>query len=69
MPSVPLLMPSLTPMLLKRSPTMSSACTEVLTQPATSSRCMLQGLPSYQTEEMPTCGFFMPPAILPTSVA
>ncbi len=69
MPSVPLLMPSLTPMLLKRSPTISRFCTASFAAAATSSRCMLHGLPSYHTEAMPTCGLFIPSATLPTSVA
>ena len=62
-------MPSLTPIELKRSPTIPFACTDRLTPAATSSRCMLHGLPSYQTEAMPTCGLFMPFSSFPTSVA
>ena len=30
---------------------------------------MLHGLPSYQTEAIPTCGLFIPSGTLPTSVA
>ena len=55
MPSVPMEMASLTPTVLKRKPTMLASSTPALTSAAKSIRCMLQGLPSYQTEEMPTC--------------
>src|SRR5690606_4831154 len=57
--SVPMLMPSLTPMVLKRIPTRSTAATPSLTLAARSSRCMLQELPSYQTLAMPTCALSM----------
>ena len=56
MPSVPIEMPSLTPMVLKRMPTRPAAATPSLTFSASVSRCMLHGLPSYQTLAMPTCG-------------
>ena len=55
MPSVPIDMPSLTPMVLYRMPISPAACTPSLTLVARSSRCMLQLLPSYQTLAMPIC--------------
>ena len=58
MPSVPIEMPSLTPMVLNRMPTRPAAPTPFLSPSAARSfRCMLQVLPSYQTLAMPTCGF------------
>ena len=57
MPSVPIEMPSLTPMVLKRNPTSPAAARPSLTFSASRRRCMLQGLPSYQTLAMPTWGF------------
>ncbi len=56
-PSVPIEIPSLTPMVLNRRPTNPAAATPSLTISASVSRCMLQGLPSNQTLAMPTCGF------------
>ena len=81
MPSVPMEIPSLTPIVLKRNPvnpasltpgcykrnfddirllTKSSAVRKralpVLTSADRSMRCMLQGLPSNQTEQIPTWG-------------
>src|SRR6476660_7011824 len=50
-------MPSLTPMVLNRSPTRPAACTPSLTYPASLSRCMLQVFPSHHMLQMPTCGF------------
>ena len=55
-PSVPIEIPSLTPIVLNRNPTIPAACTPVFTCSASCMRCMLHGLPSYQTDEMPTCG-------------
>ena len=55
MPSVPIEIPSDTPMVLKRMPTMPACSTPSLTAAARSIRCMLHGLPSYHTDEMPTC--------------
>lgn len=55
MPSVPIDWPSLTPMVLNIKPTMPWSCTPALTVSARDSRCMLQGLLSYHTDEMPTC--------------
>ncbi len=56
MPSVPIEMPSLTPTVLKRIPTQPACSTPRFTWTARSARCMLHGLPSYQTLPMPTCG-------------
>ena len=65
MPSVPIEMPSLTPMVLNRMPTMPAACTPSLTSAARSLRCMLQVLPSYHTLAMPTCGLSMSSSVRP----
>ena len=65
MPSVPMEMPSLTPMVLKRIPTMACASTPSFTFSARSSKCMLQVLPSYHTLEMPTCGFSISLSVMP----
>ena len=59
MPSVPMDMPSETPMVWKRMPTMPACSTASCTSSPSLSRCMLQGLPSYQTAPMPTWGLFM----------
>ena len=65
MPSVPIDRPSLTPMVLKRSPTSPAACTPSLTWAASRSRCMLQVLPSYHMLQMPTCGFCRSASVRP----
>ena len=67
MPSVPMEMPSLTPMVLKRMPTRPAAATPSLTSSARSRRCMLQGLPSYHTLAMPTCGLSMSSSVRPVA--
>ena len=54
-PSVPIEIPSLTPMVLKRIPTRPAAPTPSLTAAARSPRCMLQVLPSYHMLAIPTC--------------
>ncbi len=59
MPSVPIEMPSLTPMVLKRIPTRPAATTPSRTFAARSLRCILQVLPSYQTLEIPTSALSM----------
>src|SRR3954467_1725449 len=56
MPSVPIEMPSLTPIVLNLIPTHPPAVTPRLTWSASVFRCMLHGLPSYQTLAIPTCG-------------
>jgi hypothetical protein len=48
MPSVPIEIPSDTPMVLNRIPTRPASTTPCLILCASPSRCMLQGLPSYQ---------------------
>ncbi|OAD19731.1 hypothetical protein THIOM_004621 [Candidatus Thiomargarita nelsonii] len=58
-PDVPIEMPSLTPMVLKRIPTSEAAITPSLTFVAKSSKCILQVLPSYQTLAMPTWALFI----------
>src|SRR6478735_6552891 len=65
MPSVPIDNPSLTPMVLNRSPTSPAAWTPSLTDAASLSRCMLQVLPSYHIEQMPTCGFCRSASVSP----
>ena len=65
MPSVPIEMPSLTPIVLNRMPTRPAATTPCLTCAARSFRCMLHVLPSYQTLAMPTCGLSMSASVSP----
>ena len=55
-PGLPLVMPSLTPIVLKRSPTSPWAVTPRFTSSASPSRCMLQVLPSKPVEQIPTNG-------------
>jgi hypothetical protein len=55
-PSVPIEIPSLTPIVLNRMPTRPAATTPTRTSAARRSRCMLQVLPSYHMLAMPTCG-------------
>src|SRR5256885_2012871 len=66
-PSVPMEMPSLTPMVLKRMPTRPAAATPSLTFSASESRCMLHGLPSNQTLAMPTWGLSISPVFRPVA--
>src|SRR6187549_1064787 len=65
MPSVPIDRPSLTPIVLNRNPTSPAACTPSLTYPASVSICILQVLPSYHIEQMPTCGFCKSASVSP----
>src|SRR5437868_2447787 len=65
MPSVPIEMPSLTPIVLNRMPTMPAAITPSFTLSASLLRCMLQVLPSYHIETMPTCGFCISASDMP----
>ncbi len=65
MPSVPIEMPSLTPMVLNRMPTSPAATTPSFTLAARSFRCMLQVLPSYHTLAMPTWALFMSASVRP----
>src|SRR5688500_17424353 len=58
MPSVPIEMPSDTPTVLNRMATMSACSTPRFTWLPRSARCMLHGLPPYQTAPIPTCGLF-----------
>ena len=55
MPAVPIDMPSETPMVLNRMPISPAWSTPSLTFAASSLRCMLQVLPSYHMEAIPTC--------------
>jgi hypothetical protein len=65
MPLVPIEMPSLTPIVLNRMPTMPAALTPSFTRVANSPKCMLQVLPSYHMAAMPTCGFCMSASVRP----
>src|SRR5829696_8283227 len=69
MPSVPIEMPSDTPIVLKRMPTQFDAATPSFTCPPRSCRCMLHGLPSYQTASMPSCGLFRSTAVKPVAIS
>ena len=64
-PSVPMEMPSDTPMVLKRRPTSPAALTPSLTLAARSFRCMLQVLPSHQLLTMPTSALTMSADVSP----
>src|SRR4029077_2805486 len=64
-PSVPIEMPSLTPIVLNRIPTRPDSCTPSLTRAASLLRCMLQVLPSYQTLAIPTWALFMSASVSP----
>ena len=59
MPSVPIEMPSETPIVLNRNPTSPASTTPRFTSAARSRRCMLHGLPSNQHEATPTCALSM----------
>ena len=65
MPSVPMEIPSETPMVLKRIPTRPAWTTPSLALAARSLRCMLQVLPSYHIEAIPTCGLLMSSSLRP----
>ncbi len=67
MPSVPIEIPSETPIVLKRIPKRPAACIPFLTSAARSKRCMLQGLPSNHMLAMPTCGLFMSSSDMPVA--
>ena len=67
MPSVPIDIPSDTPMVLKRIPTRPASVTPCLVCAANSSRCMLQLLPSYHIEAIPTWAFDMSPGVRPVA--
>lgn len=67
MPSVPMAIPSLTPIVLNRSPTIPAACTPSFTLAARSSRCMLQGFPSYHMLAIPTCALPMSCSDMPVA--
>lgn len=54
-PLVPMEIPSDTPIVLNRYPTIPSSVTPSLASLARSSRCMLHGFPSNHTLETPTC--------------
>mmetsp|Transcript_20682 Transcript_20682/g.48645 ORF Transcript_20682/g.48645 Transcript_20682/m.48645 type:complete len:205 (-) Transcript_20682:386-1000(-) len=66
-PEVPMEIPSDTPTVLKRMPTQSAPTTPSLTYSESSRRCMLQGFPSYQTEQIPTCGLSMSSSVMPVA--
>src|SRR4051794_18036589 len=62
-------MPSLTPIVVKRSPTQPAAATPSLARAARSFRCMLQGLPSYQHDAMPTCALSRSAGVRPVAMS
>ena len=66
-PDVPMDIPSETPTVLNLYPTKSAPVTPSLTLSLSSSKCILQGLPSYQTEQMPTWGLFMSSSLSPVA--
>src|SRR5215216_3252781 len=65
-PSVPIERPSLTPIVLKRSPTRPAAWTPSFTYAESRSRCMLHVLPSYHMLQIPTCAFWRSASVRPT---
>ena len=67
MPSVPMEIPSETPMVLKRKPIRSAAWTPRFTCSESSSRCMLHGLPSNQQDPMPTWALSMSCSLRPVA--
>jgi len=64
-PGVPIEIPSLTPMVLKISPTRSTCSVPFLTWVDKSLRCILQGLPSYPVDAIPTSGFCKSSSVKP----
>ena len=67
MPSVPIEMPSETPAVKKRRPTMSASFTPSFTASANMPRCMLHGLPSYHMAAIPTWGSPMSSTVRPAA--
>ena len=67
MPSVPIDIPSDTPMVLNRIPTKPALSTPSLTAAARRSRCMLQLLPSYHMEAIPTWALDMSSGVSPVA--
>jgi len=67
MPSVPIEMPSLTPMVLNRIGTMPALPTPSRTFAPRSFRCMLHGLPSNQLATIPTCGLSKSASVKPVA--
>src|SRR5690606_16018698 len=65
MPSVPMEMPSLTPMVWNIRPTIPFAFTRFLISLANPFRCMLHGLPSQPVLAMPTCALCMSSSVRP----
>src|SRR6185369_16087758 len=66
-PSVPIEMPSLSPTVLNRMPTIPAASTPSFTLAASVLRCMLHDFPSYHTLEMPICGLFISSSVRPVA--
>src|SRR5690606_38107336 len=67
MPSVPIEMPSLTPMVWNIRPLSPAAFTLAFTRAARSFRCMLHVLPSLPVLAMPTCAFPMSSSVKPVA--
>src|SRR6184192_2394331 len=62
-------MPSETPIVLKRIPMQPEETTPSFTRSPSWFRCMLQGFPSYQTEQMPTCGLSRSSGLRPVAMS
>ena len=67
MPVVPIEIASDTPMVLNCIGCNPASATPFFTTFDKSSRCMLHGLPLYQTDEMPTCGLCMSDSDMPVA--
>src|SRR3569833_260081 len=66
-PLVPMLIPSDTPTVLNRNGTSPALATDSLIGLERSIKCMLHGLPSYHTDEMPTWALFMSASFRPVA--
>jgi hypothetical protein len=67
MPSVPIEMPSETPIVKKRKPTRPASRAPSCTASASLPRCMLHGLPSYHIAAMPSCGLWRSSSVRPVA--
>ena len=62
-----MLIASLTPIVLKRMPSMPALTTPCFTCSESSSRCMLHGFPSNQVLAMPTCALARSASVIPVA--
>ena len=67
MPSVPIEMPSDTPIVSNRIPIRPLSTTPLFTSVPRSPRCMLHGLPSYQQAAIPICGLLRSALLKPVA--